>query len=201
MKRYLILFSVLGLLVVSGCVAKEKPINVLEQGLTKYSFINDVREILKVDVNAPHDINNILINTKKINVVFDGVSVNDNSYFRVLLTNLLTHFRLYFENNAMKLPMIETFYYLQDENGQWYTSENKTIPKPSFKEPTLWLKGPNTGATETSIEFKDDRNQNIVYLSGTDYKNLTLVGERLSLVIMGINSVDDITKKGFKVAG
>ncbi|GEM_PF-2193863 len=195
MRRVLlVLVLIVGLL--SGCATKQTPITVLEQGFDKYIFSNDIRDALKVNANAS-EIRSVFAGQKKMNIVFNGVSPNDNGYFRVVIFNFLNKIRTYLQNNDFDIPKIEPYYYLDGESGSWFNLNNENISRPVFENPTIWLKGPNTGANETGIK----RDNAVVYLTGNNAKNLTLAGERLTLLLMGIDSIDDISKNGFKVIG
>ena len=201
MKIYAIFVLLAVVVALSGCTSRGAPINVLQQGLTKYQFTDDIRDVLAINVSSLEQIRNGFTNPQKINIVFDGVSRNDNTYFQVAAYNLLVNLRAYYQNNNGETPKISSAYYIVDENSDWFgTGDNKTV-KPDFTDPTIWLNGPNTGATETSIGIKTGTALRIVYLNGVDGKGIQLSGQRMVLLVMGIDSLEDVTKKGFQIVG
>lgn len=201
MKVYAILVLLAIVVALSGCTSNGVPITVLQQGLTKYQFTDDIRDVLNVNVSDIKTIENGFKSPKQINIVFDGVSRNDNTYFQVAAYNLLVNLKAYYQNSNGEVPKFVSSYYISDENGKWFrTGDNKT-GRPDLTEPTIWLKGPNTGATETSIGIKTGTIEKIVYLNGVDGKGIQLSGQRMVLLVMSINSLEDITKKGFQIVG
>lgn len=195
MKISMVLIGLILVVLLSGCTAKQAPITVLKQGFAEYSFSGDVREALNIGVNNTEQIAWNLNSPKKINVVFDGLSPNDNGYFQVTLFNMFSKLDTYWQSNNIDTPVKEKFYYLGNPDGDWFDATGNKTTRPNFDYPVLWLTGPNTGAKETSIKFEGGP----IYLSGTSAKSLNMVGDRLALIAMGINSVDDINKKGFAV--
>ncbi|HLD57835.1 MAG TPA: hypothetical protein VJA47_05990 [archaeon] len=200
--KILPVFIVLAVLVVSGCATQpSKPITTIKQGFAEYKFLNDLRGILKIEpetVGLDGRFDLIFTNKNNITLIFDGSSSIDNAYFRVVVLNFMTGLTTYLTSNNMQLPPVSTFYYIGDENTKWYTSENNSVPRPLLSSPVVWLKGPHTGATENKVQLLDNK---IAYLMGTNSANLTMMSERLLLSVMGINSIEDISKKGFEVVG
>ena len=199
MKRLLILLPVIFVLLVSGCASQQpqKPITLLKQGFSEYKFSSDIRDALKINVNAPFDIKTVFNSAKTIDVFFDGISRNDNGDLQNVLFNMLTKLNTYWENSGRQGLSVRPFYYLGDPEGVWINSTGGNTTKPQVVNPTIWLKGPNTNATDTSVKLQGI----IAYLSGTSSANLTLAGDRLVLSIFGINTIEDIPKAGFEIVG
>jgi hypothetical protein len=89
---------------------------------------------------------------------------------------------------------VDSYYYVGD---RWFTVVNGTeteIPMPDFANTAdttdatntvVWLKGPGAGTNETSVTIDG----NIIYVQGTSHRELTLAGDRLALIVLGINIV------------
>lgn len=183
-KKILLIVILASLVLVSGCAEQPqeiKEITIPGHGNQVYTFENDIREALKVPVNSETGVGILMSMYDHYTIVFDGSDMQDNAYFRVVLINLgkIPIFYAY-EGKAISF---EYFYYIGD---QWYNETDGEIKKPDFsRRPTIWLKGPSTGANETSLTLEN----NILYLQGTSYKNLTLAGDKLTLIVFGIKSV------------
>jgi hypothetical protein len=145
-----------------------------------YTFTNDIRESLKVPVNDEFGIRQMFLENDRFNIIFDGSSMQDNAYFRIVLINL-AKISIFFSYES-KVIGFDYYYYVGE---QWYNSTNENITRPELHN-VIWLKGPSTGATDTSLIL----NGSTVYLQGTDYKNLTLAGDKLTLLVFGIDRVD-----------
>ncbi len=145
-----------------------------------YTFANDIRESLEVSTNDPEGIKAIGNNFTKMNIVFDGSNDVDNGYFRVTLVNFLAKIPIYYSYEG-RLVKFDSFYFIDDV---WYNSSAEVINEPVFEDPVLWLVGPSN-AEDTSVNLVD----NTIYLSGTSYKNLTLAGDKLTLILFGIDKI------------
>ena len=188
MRKFIIILAILVVALIAGCT-EQKPITELQipgHGNEVYTFSNDIRESLRVKTNDPEGIKIIGSTMTNLNVVFDGSNQQDNAYFRVVLTNMVSKVPLYYSYEG-RLVSFDVYYFIGDT---WYKSVNETIQKPQFTSPTLWLSGPSTGATDTSLTLVN----NIIYLSGTDYKNLTLAGDKLVLLFFQIDSINKISQ-------
>ena len=112
----------------------------------------------------------------------------DNGMFRLALIDISAKvpFYLAYEGKSMVIDI----YYFTDFGGvQWFNANNEEIEKPALGGFTLWLKGPATGATETSVTLEDKT----VLLQGTSQKNLSLAADKLSLIVMGVNDIGNLT--------
>jgi hypothetical protein len=183
MKNKIIIISILAVLVVAGCSQPRQPVTEIQvpgHGTEIYVFSNDVYEALKVTSNDPDGIKLIGNTFEHMDIVFNGSSEQDNAYFRVVLVNMLAKVPLYFSYEG-RLVTFTPYYFIDDK---WYDSANETA-KPDFKDTVIWLNGPNTGALDTSVNLEG----NTIYLSGTSYKNLTLAGDKLTLLLFNIDQI------------
>lgn len=171
MKSVLLLFSVI---LVSACVSQQeiKEITIPGHGNQIYTFSHDIRLAAKVFSNDEYAIRNVFANDS-VPLVFDGSNQQDNAFFTVVATNL-GKIQTYFAYEG-RLFSFEPYYFLGEK---WYDRNGAEIGKPGFAN-ALWLKGPATGANETSVTI----NNGIVYLQGTSYQNLTLAGDKLVLIV------------------
>ncbi|MBI2971259.1 MAG: hypothetical protein HYY37_02455 [Candidatus Aenigmarchaeota archaeon] len=166
------------LVLVAGCTspAPVKEITIPGHGSQVYVFTHDIREASKVPANDETGIRSLFTQADAITIVFDGSSSTDNGYFQVVSINVIDKLRTYFAYEG-KVMRFSPAYYLGDT---WYDADGE-IEKPNLTD-ALWLMGPDTGAAETSLTLDGS----IVYLRGTSYKNLTLAGDKLALVVMNV---------------
>ena len=166
----------------AGCIQQEKPVTELKiSGHPQiYSFSSDLREALKVPATGQMEMQTMFSSSDRIDIVFNGTSTQDNAYFRVVLINIVSKLQTYSVNEG-KILEFDTYYFV---DGVWYNATNNEIEKPDFGA-AIWLKGPDTGATETSVRIEG----NIVTVPGTFYKNLTLAGDKFVLVVFGIDKI------------
>ncbi|MEM7819430.1 MAG: hypothetical protein QXD48_01215 [Candidatus Aenigmatarchaeota archaeon] len=182
-KKYILLIVIL--ILVSGCIQQKeiKEIMIPGHGNQVYTFENDIREALKVKTNNESGIKEIFLRNDHFNIVFDGSNQQDNAYFRVVLINM-AKIPIYFAYDG-RIITFDYYYYIGE---QWFNSTDGKITKPELKYPSIWFLGPNTGANETSVNLID----NVIYLQGTSYKNLTLAGDKLTLIVFGIEKIDNL---------
>jgi len=183
MKIFPVLILIL-VMIISGCVEESKEIKELKipgHGNHIYQFSNDIREVLNVPVNDPIAIKKLVWQSDRLNIIFNGSSKQDNAYFQVVVINIVSKLQTFFAYEG-KLLQFPVFYY---ENGRWFNSTEDEIILPDLEGANLWLMGPDTGARDTSLFSMGD----IIYLQGTDYKNLTLAGDKFALLIMGIDKI------------
>ncbi len=191
-KDMFIPLFLIALVVASGCAQQKeiKEIMLPGQGNTVYQFTYDIRESLAVKANNETAIRDYLHSVDRINIVYNGSSGEDILYFKVVLINVLGKLQAYFAYKGV--PMGVTFYYFIGD--QWYESiedgTSREIGRPSVSGATIWLVGPNTGADDTSLILR----KGIIYVQGKTYKDLVLAGDRLALIVFGIESVDDAIK-------
>ncbi len=178
------IFALLLVLLVAGCTqTAQQPITeitIAGHGNQIYTFTHDIRDSIRVQSNDPEGIKAIGDSFRNMTIVFDGSSEEDNGYARVVLVNFLAKVPVYYSYEG-RLVKFNSFYYIGDT---WYNSTNEEIEQPVFNGPVLWLVGPST-ATETSVNLVN----NTIYLSGTSYKNMTMAGDKLTLILFGINEI------------
>ena len=183
LKKFAVVIIIIFLVtIISGCTETPKEMKeiTIEGHTETYTFANDIRESLKVPVNDEFGIRQMFLENDRFNIVFDGSSMQDNAYFRIVLINL-AKISIFFSYES-KVIGFDYYYYVGE---QWYNSTNENITIPELHN-VIWLKGPSTGAIDTSLTL----NGSTVYLQGTDYKNLTLAGDKLTLLVFGIDRVD-----------
>ena len=182
MKKFMFIILIVSILSISGCVNEEeiKELRIPGHGNHIYQFSHDIREALKVPVNDPIAIKKSVWQSDRLNIIFNGSSKQDNAYFQVVAINIVSKLQTFFAYEG-KLLQFPVFYY---ENGKWFNSTEE-ITIPDLEGANLWLVGPNTGAMDTSLFSVD----NVIYLQGTSYKNLTLAGDKFALIIMGIDKI------------
>lgn len=176
-----IVFALVILVIAAGCVQEKTPIKEISiPGQAKiYQFSSDLRSAVMVKSNDEASINNIFYTAKNINIVFDGSSETDNAYFNAVLIDFGSKVPLYLSYDGIQIKFTP-FYTIGDD---WYNATDDKITKPNFTEPVLMLKGPDTGAEDTSVNIFN----NTIVLQGTSYKNLTLAGDKLTLIVFGID--------------
>lgn len=182
MKKINVILVIMAVALISGCASQQPvtEITIPNHGSQVYAFANDIREALKFRANDPEGIKQIGNDFIVMNIVFNGANVTDNAYFRVVIFDLLTKLNTYY-NYEGKYVAFNTFYYIND---QWYNYTGGEIPRPEFAAPSLWLVGPSE-ASGNYLSLED----NTIYLSGTSYHNLTLAGDKLTLLFFNIDQI------------
>lgn len=189
----IILLGLLATIVISGCVA-EQPIHEIAipgHGDQVYVFDSDVREALRVPISDANSVKLAFDSSQSVNIVFDGTSQEDNAYFRVVLINM-AKIPIFYSYEG-RLVSFRYFYYIDSANTTsnasrtWY-NESSAIDEPLLQETTLWLKGPHTGATRMAVTVDGK----IITIEGASFADLKKAGDRLTLAVFGINSIEDI---------
>lgn len=174
-------FALVMILLVSACVQQQEIKELRIPGHPQiYAFSNDLREVLKVPVRDKPEIEALLLQSGSMDIVFNGTSGQDNAYFTIVVLNTVSKLQTYSYNEGKPLNF-RSFYFVDE---QWYNSTHDEIEKPVLGT-TMWFKGPETGASETSVSAED----NIIIIQGTSYKSLTMAGDRLVLVAFGIERI------------
>ncbi|MBI4896480.1 MAG: hypothetical protein HY832_02930 [Candidatus Aenigmarchaeota archaeon] len=179
MRLSYVILLIVALVLVAGCI-QDEPIKELRiPGHAEiYTFETDIREAVKVYSNDPVLIRQKFFSADNVTLLFDGSSGEDNAYFVVTLVNL-GKIKTYFANEGRFIQF--TSYYL--DRGQWFDSQNKPLASAPNGTLMLWLKGPHTGANETSVTIEN----NTITLQGASLNDLRLAGDRLTLIVFGIN--------------
>lgn len=170
--------KVLGMLaviiLVSGCVQQQelREITISGQGNQVYVFSYDIRESVKVKSSNETSIRSLL-RTDSINILYNGTNEQDLAYFNVALFNIREKLRTFYTYNGILLKFYP-FYYT--------VNELVNFSNESISNPTIEIRGPNTGATETSVTVNGT-----ILVQGTTSRNLQLAADRLVLVVFGID--------------
>jgi len=177
------------LVFISACVQQPVPITDIRisgHGEQIYQFSYDIRESVSVKAEAEQQIRGLLINSSKLSIIFNS-SAEDNVVFQVVVFNIAAKLPTYFSYEG-KLLHIDAFYYKED--GYLYNKSEERVEMPSNAR--IMLLGPNTGAEETSVSLDG----NTVILQGVTRKDIVLAGDKLALIVMGIDEkeVEDIVK-------
>ncbi len=181
MRQLFLILSIVALVFATGCL-QEQPLKeiVIPGQEAVYVFTYDIRESIKVASDNEKNIRSLFVDSASMNIVYDGSSNQDNAYFRVALINIGEKLRPYMANTG-RFVEFNYYYYIGD---YWYNSTDDIIDMPNTTMATLILKGPETGATETSVRLQDN---NTIALQGTSYRNLTLAADKLSLIIFDVS--------------
>lgn len=180
----LIILSILLIVFASACVQQTPITEITIPGHPVYTFSNDVRESLQVKADNSDGIRKLISSTRHLTVVFDGSDAKDNGSFGVVAFNIITKLQTYFVYEGQILA-VDSYYYIGE---QWFGTVNNTntqVERPGLTDPVIWLKGPSTGANETSVLLDG----NIIFVQGLTHKDLTLAGDRLTLIVLGIERV------------
>lgn len=146
----------------------------------EYLFSTNLYDAIKIPVKNETEIKSLFESYDEVCIIFNGSSEQDNAYFSAVLYN-----------DAFKIV-------------RYYTLQGRSFGMPSCNEynaseiiiPILLIKGPNTGATENSITLNGT---NIIIMQGTDAKGIKMVGDKLALIVLGINDLESFEDKGIPV--
>jgi len=162
--RSLLTASLIFVLVLcSLCVEEQKNITSIEIDNQIYQFNTNLYESDKIKCNDEYGVKSLFDSSHKFCIAFDNSSQTDNSYCTVVSYNLV--FKI----------------------TRYYTLSNRTVnfsvcSPEEQRDLTIWLKGPNTGADETSVMLTDST----ITVQGTDFNNLEMAGDNLILIIFGV---------------
>lgn len=180
MRIYLLILAIVAAIVVAGCVQQPQPITNITIDGVDYSFANDVREALKVPVNDRFQIQQLMIYSKNISVIFDCSIPEEKPTISVVAYNAVSTIQNYLISHGT-FAYFNTYCFIDD---QWYDARDNSTTKPSLGA-TIWFKGPKTGANRTSVLIEN----NTVVIQGTDHKNMTLATDAFSLAFLGISKI------------
>jgi hypothetical protein len=188
--KYVILIGLFAIVAVALCVQEQAPIKeIADPGHNYiYTFNNDIRQSLLVKADNTNAIRDLFLNQSSLNVVFNGTDEYDNGMFRLALIDIMSKIPFYLANEG-KSVTFSVYYFTDIGEEQWFNSTGEQIEKPSLENFTLWLKGPATGATETSVTLQGKT----VYLQGTSQLNMSLAADKLTLIVFGINDMNNLT--------
>jgi len=196
MKRSVIGLFVVGIFAmvfIAGCTSiKDTPItNITVPGQNIiYSFNSDIRQSILVKSDDEGAIRGLFYNESLMTFVFNGTSPTDNSMFYVAAYDTVQKIPTYLAYQGHSLQVDK--YYFLDAGGPdgvvWYNSTGDNITKPDMQGIVLWLKGPQTGANETSVGLAGKT----ITIQGMSAKNLSMAADKLALVVFGITDLSQI---------
>lgn len=169
---------ILSIVAISACVQQQAitEIYVPGHGNQIYAFSYDIRESVKVAADNETAIRNLLANSNRLTILFNGTSDEDNAVFQVLVFNIAAKLPTYYSYEG-RLVAIDALYYSDD--GLY----NKSKERVSLPETTkILLLGPNTGAKKTAVNL----NGNTITVQGMTKKDVVLAGDKLALIAMNI---------------
>ncbi len=167
-KKYILCFLVLVLVFSSMCTEKQQSLHKIRIGNHVYAFTSNILESINVSVNEPKKIKELIDNANRVDVVFNA-SDEDNKYFAVVGFNIVSKLQTYYTS----LGWAKDFKGIPMENA-------------TFQYTTILLKGPTTGATNMSVELTNDK---IIIVQGTSFEEMEKAGDKLALVVLGINEI------------
>ncbi len=170
------IFIVLAAMVfISACV-QQTPITEITlegQGDQVYVFSYDIRESVKINSDSEESIRNLLGSADSINLVYNDTQ-SDLPIFNVALFNIREKLRTYDAYHGILLKFYP-FYHTSDGLVNFSNA--------SISNPAIEIKGPNTGATETSVTL----NGKTVLVQGTDSRSVQLAADKLVLIFFDID--------------
>lgn len=170
-----ILVVLAALVFISACV-QQTPITEITlegQGDQVYVFSYDIRESVKVKSADESSIRNLLGSTDSINLVYNDTQ-EDLPVFNVALFNIREKLRTYDAYQGVVLKFYP-FYHTPDGLVNF---SNASVNNPSVE-----IKGPNTGAVETSVTL----NGRTILAQGTDSRSVQLAADKLVLIFFDID--------------
>jgi hypothetical protein len=158
------------MVLLAGCSEKKEPITRLIVDGVEYVFSEDVFESLKIPVYSPPNITQAM-NASHIYITFNDTNSTENSYFTVAAYNIV------FKLTRQRL------WELREVNFTVVPLKNLT----ANMTPVLMLVGPSEANTTSVVGF-----DNLTIVRGTSFKNMTMAADRLSLLLMGVVSKNQI---------
>jgi hypothetical protein len=185
-------FAILAIILITGCTqtSAEQPItNLTFPGHSiMYTFNNDIRESILLDVPQYSGIRSLFYRESTINIVFNGTNEQDNGMFQVPLIDFTAKVPFYLAAEG-KNETLRLFYYVDEGNvTQWYDFENNQIDKPDFDGTVIWLRGPMDGANSTSIRLEN----NTIFVQAQNNRNMSVAFDKLTLIVMGIDNIEQV---------
>jgi hypothetical protein len=176
MKLPIFPFAIISIIFIAGCIgqSQDKPFFILKDGerCIQYNFKADVRDIAEVPVAGKLGIQELLFSSSRLNILFES-QPDDNPGFALAsfaFTNKLAIYNLQVLGRVIEV--------------QGYDTANQTyLDELNFSSRTgldIILKGPNTGAEDTSVRLQD----RAIVVQGNSTASLELAGERLALIML-----------------
>jgi len=192
MKRdALLVTAIAAVVLVAGCVQSDKPITEIAfEGQSRvYTFANDIRQSILVKATDEKNIHGLFQSQDRLSIVFDGTDPTDNGLFRIALFDISSKLPFYLASQGRDVA-IDVYYFVQDGGKQWYNFQNEPIEEPQLAGLTLRLKGPATGASETSVMLENTT----VTVQGTSRTGISMAADKLVLIAFGIDSAAQAEK-------
>lgn len=189
MYRIHVIIALAAIVLIAGCVQEQKPITEisLPDHQRIYTFSNDIRQSILVKAPDEKKIHDLFQSQDRISIVFDGTDSTDNGLFRIALFDISSKLPFYLASQGRDIA-IDVYYFVQDGGKQWYNFQNEPIEEPQLAGLILQLKGPATGANETSVTLENTT----VTLQGASRTGISMAADKLVLVVFGIDSIDKI---------
>ncbi|MAH42191.1 hypothetical protein CL614_00485 [archaeon] len=140
----------------------------------KYMFSHDIYDSDKITMENRDAILILLNSVIDIEVVFNdtGDSVKDFPYFTTSGYNIVYKIQQYSVYTQTRFLNITT----------------TPLSESLLDKTTIMLKGPNSGAVETSITtLQSENGGNIILVQGLTHKELEMAGDKLVLAYLGVN--------------
>ena len=166
MRKKIILILLI-LIIVSGCA--DKGLHKITIGNTVYQFIQDIKQSQLVPIENSTEIYQLVKISDKINIAFEP-GKGDEGIFQVVAFNIVRKTQQYYADLGWTKQFNTVFL-------------NETILPDN--ETNIWLRGPNTGATNTSVYLINTT----IVVQGETNKSLEMAADRLSLTILGIDKI------------
>lgn len=196
-KKTLVFFLLLiSIVLVSGCVNQEpeKPkalFNITKDGVD-YQFTNNIFDSMKIPINNGSEIKRFIKYASAVSVVINSTSDEiDGSYIVIIYNTVekLKHYYIYSRGKFVDEYFYKKYRIKDDKLLKWSYENNTWVESPvgidSIEWPVLYFRGHDAGAAETSVTL--DESGKIIYIQGTDYRNLSLAADRFALEVLGVN--------------
>ncbi len=140
----------------------------------KYIFSHNIYDSDKINMENKEAIILLLNSVNDIEIVFNDTedSVKDFPYFTTTGYNIVYKIQQYSVYTQLRVLNITT----------------TPLSESSLDKTTIMLKGPNSGANETSITTsQSDNGGNIILVQGLTHKELEMTGDKLVMAYLGVN--------------
>lgn len=159
---FLIILIIFTTLLLINIDKSEKEVKELTINRVRYVFNTNLYEAIRIPSSDDNKIKNIFEENNKICVKLDNSSQEDSAIFFVVSFNIVHKILTYYISNGVEKKI-----------------------EVCNEKPNIELRGPNTGAKETSVKLIN----NTILVQGTTPKNLELAGDKLILIVLGIKEI------------
>lgn len=163
------LLLILPIVIIAGCIGQapeSEPLLRLRDGdhCIEYAFKTDIHEIGEIPIQGKLQIQETLLFNDRLNIQFEP-NEDDNSGFALAAFAISNKLTIY------NIQVLGRFY----DVGS-YELGNET----GLAGANLTLRGPNTGAVDTSVRLEG----NTIIVQGLTNEDVDKAGERLALVVL-----------------